>query len=209
MSRSRDQRLWRFDREHSEGLQGWLAGLDEVGRGPLAGPVVAAAVVFVRPLRLTGLNDSKLLSAETREKLFFPILKQAAVGLGIVSPEEIDRLNIYQASRLAMRKAVLALPHTPARLLIDGNLKIDLPLDQRAIVQGDRKSASIAAASIVAKVYRDACMRRLDGVYPGYYFYKHKGYSTSLHLKTLRACGPSPAHRRSFQPVAELAAAFA
>ncbi len=209
MTRATDNRLWHFDRAQQGCLAGLMAGLDEAGRGPLAGPVVAAAVVFFRPERLSGLNDSKQLTAEAREKLFFPILQHAMVGLGICSEEEIDRLNIYQASRLAMRKAVLELPQTPARLLVDGNMRLDLPLEQRAIVKGDQKSACIAAASIVAKVYRDAWMRHLDGLYPGYFFYKHKGYSTALHLKTLRACGPSPVHRRSFAPVAELEMASA
>ncbi len=196
--------LWQFDHIHRRGLEGWLAGIDEVGRGPLAGPVVAAAVIFFRFGPLHGLNDSKKLTAHTRENLFFPILQQALVGIGVASEEEIDRVNIYQASRLAMRKAVLALPHTPARLLVDGNMKLDLPLEQRPIVKGDQKSASIAAASIVAKVYRDAWMVHLDRIYPQYQFYKHKGYPTALHLKSLQACGPSPVHRRSFAPVAEL-----
>ena len=217
MTRATDSRLWRFDRDQRSGLEGLLAGVDEVGRGPLAGPVVAAAVVFFRSGRLAGLpavglaglNDSKQLTPEAREKLFFPILQHAMVGIGISSEEDIDRLNIYQASRLAMRKAVLALPQTPSRLVIDGNMKLDLPLEQRAIVKGDQKSACIAAASIVAKVYRDAWMCHLDRLYPGYFFYKHKGYSTALHLKALRACGPSPVHRRSFLPVAELEMAHA
>ena len=196
--------LWEFDRVHRQGLVGCLAGIDEVGRGPLAGPVVAAAVVFFRWEPLEGLDDSKKVTAHTRENLFFPILQQALVGIGIVFEAEIDRINIYQASRLAMRKAVLALPHTTRRLLVDGNMKLDLPIEQRAIVKGDQKSASIAAASIVAKVYRDAWMVHLDRLYPQYQFYKHKGYPTALHLKSLQSCGPSPVHRRSFAPVAML-----
>ncbi len=199
--------LWAFDRTHQNALdEGCLAGVDEAGVGPLAGPVVAAAVIF-RGRAIRGLNDSKQLKAEIREKLFWNIIRGALVGIGVAAEDEIDRLNIYQASRLAMRKAVLALPHTPARVLVDGRIKIDLPLDQRAIVKGDTKSASIAAASIVAKVYRDAWMRHLDQLYPHYYFYKHKGYSTALHLKSLRRLGPCPVHRRSFAPVAALCGA--
>ena len=195
--------LWRFDSNHRRNLAGYLAGLDEVGRGPLAGPVVAAAVVFFRGGYLAGLDDSKKLTAAAREKLFFPILQHALVGIGVVSEEEIDRINIYHASRLAMCKAVFALPHTPVRLLIDGKMKLDLPLEQRAIVRGDQQSASIAAASIVAKVYRDAWMCHLHRLYPQYQFSRHKGYATALHLKFLQSWGPSPVHRRSFAPVVQ------
>ena len=196
--------LWRFDRDHRDGLEGWMAGIDEAGRGPLAGPVVAAAVIFFKGTELHGLNDSKKLTASAREKLFFPILRQALVGIGIVSEEEIDRVNIYQASRLAMRQAVLALPHTPARLLIDGPMKLDLPLEQRAIIKGDQKSASIAAASIVAKVYRDRLMTELDSIYPCYGFAEHKGYATPVHQAAIRKLGPCAIHRKSFDYIREL-----
>lgn len=196
--------LWSFDRTESRTFEGRLAGVDEVGIGPLAGPVVAAAVIFFREKSVRGLNDSKQLKETDRQELYWHIVRFALVGIGVATESEIDTLNIYQASRLAMRRAVLALPHTPSFLLIDGRTKIDLPLAQRSVVEGDAQSASIAAASIVAKVYRDAWMRHLDKLYPQYYFYKHKGYGTALHLDSLRRLGPSPVHRRSFAPVAAL-----
>jgi len=196
--------LWDFDLGFCRGLEGRLAGVDEAGVGPLAGPVVAAAVIFYRGRFVDGLNDSKKITARKREELFWPIVKNALFGIGVVDEKEIDRVNIYQASRLAMRRAVLNLPHTPAFLLVDGRIKIDLPLPQQAIVKGDAQSASIAAASILAKVYRDAWMRHLDQLYPQYLFEKHKGYGTRLHMESLKRFGPSPVHRRSFAPVAVL-----
>ncbi len=199
--------LWGFDRGFSRGLEGRLAGVDEAGVGPLAGPVVAAAVIFYRDRFVEGLNDSKKISPKKREELFWPIVRNALFGIGVVDEREIDSINIYQASRLAMRRAVLNLPHTPAFILVDGRIKIDLPLAQKAIVKGDSQSASIAAASILAKVYRDAWMRHLDQLYPQYYFYKHKGYGTALHMESLKRLGPSPVHRRSFAPVAVLCGA--
>ncbi len=197
------ERLFAFDHEERPSAQGLMAGIDEAGRGPLAGPVVASAVLFFRkpfPL-LSGLNDSKKVAPKRREILFGEIFRHALVGIGVVEESEIDRINIFQATRAAMKKAVLALPRTPDLLLIDGKIHLDLPIAQKSIVRGDEKSASIAAASIVAKVYRDAWMQRLDTLYPVYGFKRHKGYGTEFHLQKIREIGPSPVHRKSFSPV--------
>lgn len=177
-----------------------MAGVDEVGRGPLAGPVVAAAVILRRVGDFAGLNDSKKVPPEKREKLFREIVKHSLVGIGVADESTIDQLNIYHASRLAMKRAVLALTRTPDLLVIDGNARIDLPLPQQTIVGGDAKSASIAAASIVAKVFRDHWMIYLDTLYPAYQFKDHKGYATELHLKKIEENGPCPIHRKSFSP---------
>lgn len=177
-----------------------IAGVDEVGRGPLAGPVVAAAVILYRPGNFKGLNDSKQVEPELRETLFFEILRCSVFGLGVVDEATIDKINIYQASRLAMKRAVLSLPCTPDLLLIDGKARLDLPLEQKTLIGGDAKSASIAAASIVAKVYRDRWMHYLHDLYPDYDFKSHKGYATPVHLERIRAAGPSPVHRMSFSP---------
>jgi ribonuclease HII len=192
------KRLRAFDRQFSDR---WVAGIDEAGRGPLAGPVVAAAVVFLREPRLPGLNDSKQLTPLRRRALYREICRVAHVGLGVCSHEEIDALNIYQATRRAMREAVLALSRSPELLLLDGPMQIELPIAQYGIVDGDAKSASIAAASVVAKVHRDGLMERLHETYPDYDFADHKGYATPRHLKRLAEKGPSPVHRRSFFPV--------
>ena len=194
-----------------------IAGLDEVGRGPLAGPVVAAAVVFPRGYSNPDIRDSKLLTAKQRERLV-PSIKQNAVGwgIGIVGAEEIDRVNVLNASLRAMAQAVTALQPLPDCLLIDGNQAIPRKwLDegkivfkvhprQRTIVKGDRLCFSIAAASILAKVARDALMVALDRQYPDYGFARHKGYSSIEHLRALRRFGPCPVHRRSFKPVRDL-----
>lgn len=205
MDTSTTARLLRFDSLLAAKSTGRFAGVDEAGRGPLAGPVVAAAVIFIRTNSLLGalqgLNDSKQLPARRREILFQAILKIALIGVGVVDEEQIDRLNIFQASRLAMKRAVLSLSRTPDVLLIDGNARIDLPLTQQTLVGGDGKSAVIAAASVVAKVYRDAWMRHLDELYPAYDFKNHKGYPTPRHLRMIQKIGPSPVHRKSFSPV--------
>lgn len=196
-------RLCRFDRREESSLNGFIAGVDEAGCAPLAGPVVAAAVILIRrkALDLDGINDSKQVTAARRENLFFKISENALIGVGVASEAEIDRLNIYHANCLAMKRAVLSLTRTPDLLLVDGNRKIDLPLPQKRIIEGDAKSACIAAASIIAKVYRDKWMAYLDGLYPGYNFTKHKGYGTREHLGYLKLLGPCPVHRRSFAPV--------
>jgi len=196
------EQLRAFDLQEAGG-KGWVAGVDEAGRGPLAGPVVAAAVILVDHEGLAGINDSKKLSAKRREELYLRIARSGIVGIGLADEKQIDELNIYQATRLAMKKAVLNLSHTPNALLIDGPMRVDLALEQKGIIQGDAKSASIAAASIVAKVFRDHWMRQLHEVYPDYAFHKHKGYGSTEHMKVLREKGPSPVHRYSFAPVRE------
>ena len=180
----------------------YVAGVDEVGMGPLAGPVVAAAVVLPPETRLDGVADSKVLRAEVRERLAVEIRRRAvAVGIAVVDPEEIDRINIYQAGLAACRRAVAALDVVPGFVLVDGREIPDLPMPQSAYPKGDAFVCSIAAASIVAKVYRDALMRELDTRYPEYGFGRHMGYSTRAHFAAIRAHGPSPIHRRSFAPV--------
>ena len=178
-----------------------VAGVDEVGRGSLFGPVVAAAVILDPTYRIRGLRDSKLLPAERREILSARIREHAvAWAIAAVDAARIDQINIYQASRVAMREAVAALVTAPDFLLIDA-LKIDLPLRQQPIIHGDALSASIAAASIIAKVERDRLVSLWDPVFPIYGLASNKGYSTPRHLRALREHGPSPLHRQSFAPV--------
>lgn len=185
-----------------------VAGVDEVGVGPLAGPVVAAAVVLPLRPELPGLDDSKKLSAAARLRLSAAVRAQAqALGIGEVWPEEIDRLNIYRASLEAMRRAVCALPVAADHLLVDARTVPGVAMPQTALVHGDGRDASIAAASIVAKVHRDAIMCSLDARYPGYGFARHKGYGTAQHREALRLRGVSPVHRHSFAPVALAAGA--
>ncbi|MCF6137088.1 ribonuclease HII [Pseudalkalibacillus berkeleyi] len=181
-----------------------IAGVDEVGRGPLAGPVVASAVILNKDTKIIGLNDSKKLSERVREQLYEEIIEQSiAIGVGIVSAEEIDQINIYQASKLAMKKAIEDLPIDPDYLLIDAmNLDVDLPQD--SIIKGDAKSVSIAAASIIAKVTRDRYMKKMEDIYPHYSFGNNVGYGTAEHLQALSHYGITPEHRKSFAPVAEL-----
>src|SRR5882672_2754224 len=182
----------------------FCCGVDEAGRGPLAGPVVAAAVIF-GPVAIAGVRDSKTLSARRRSELSDLIRCDArAWAIGIASVEEIDRLNILQASLLAMRRAVLALVPQAHLALIDGNRVPELPLPARAIVGGDASHPEISAASILAKTHRDELMRALDSQFPGYGFASHMGYPTPRHLACLRDLGPCAAHRRSFAPVREL-----
>jgi ribonuclease HII len=185
---------------------GLLAGVDEVGRGPLAGPVVAAAVILDDLQPIKGLRDSKVLAAATRVRLDAEIRAKAlCVCVAQASVEEIDRLNILQATMLAMQRAVEGLRLMPARVLVDGNRLPRLKLPAEAIVKGDSKVAAIAAASIVAKVHRDALLVELHERHPAYGFAGHKGYPTPEHLAALRAHGACEAHRRSFAPVRELA----
>jgi len=192
------------ERLFAEGMRR-VAGVDEVGVGPLAGPVVAAAVVLPARPRLPGLDDSKRLPRETRERLAAEIWAQAeGVSVAEVWVDEIDRHNIYQASLLAMRKAVDGLAPRPDHVLVDARHIPGIESPQTPIVGGDGLDASIAAASIVAKVHRDAIMARLDGEYPGYGFGRHMGYATAEHLRALRRLGACPIHRRSFTPVLQL-----
>ncbi len=186
---------------------GLLAGVDEAGRGPLAGPVVAAAVILDARNPINGLADSKKLSALQREKLFDLICARAlCCAIGSASVQEIDQLNILQATMLAMRRAVDGLRLTPAKVLVDGNRLPLLRLRAEAVVGGDALIAEISAASIVAKVHRDRWCAQLDAQYPGYGFGEHKGYGTVRHLAALRRLGACPEHRRSFSPVAQLLA---
>ena len=186
----------------SEGL---VCGVDEAGRGPLAGPVVAAAVILDPTNPVEGLNDSKKLSAKRRELLAIEIRAKAlAWSVAEATVEEIDAINILQASMLAMRRAVEGLVVKPVRALIDGNRCPALACKAEAIVGGDGKMESIAAASILAKTVRDAGMRELHLAYPHYGFDRHMGYPTAFHLQALREYGASPVHRRSFAPVAQL-----
>lgn len=179
-----------------------IAGVDEAGRGPLAGPVFAAAVILDPARPIVGLADSKKLSAARREQLADKIRTRAlAWALGRAGVEEIDRLNILQASLLAMQRAVAALPVVPAKVLVDGNRCPPLACPCQAIVKGDATVPVISAASILAKVARDAELRELHDRYPAYNFARHKGYPTTAHLDALRRYGPCPEHRRSFAPV--------
>jgi ribonuclease HII len=180
-----------------------VAGVDEVGVGAWAGPVIAAAVVLPHELSPAGLNDSKLLSAKQRAVLFDAIWKCAiAIGVGRVEAAEIDRLNVYWAAMLARRRAVEALALTPVHVLVDGKRRITgVKLPQTPIVEGDRLHPAISAASIIAKVTRDRLMEELGALYPGYGFERHKGYGTPAHLTALTQLGPLPVHRYSYRPV--------
>lgn len=186
-------------------VAGPVAGIDEAGRGPLAGPVVAAAVIFERKRIPKGLNDSKQMSAEAREEAYVAIMECGAiVGVGEASVDEIDIINIRQATHLAMARAVRALAVAPAFALVDGNDAPPLPCPCDTIVQGDGRSVSIAAASIIAKVTRDRMMLGLHEEFPGYGWLTNKGYSTEEHLEALARLGPCRHHRRSFAPVYNL-----
>ena len=195
-----------FEFETKASHQGFknIAGIDEAGRGPLAGPVVAAAVIFPSQVNIPGLNDSKKLSTKKREELF-PKIQEISVfyGVAVVDQKVIDKINILQAARLAMKQAVETLKITPGLLLIDGNQKIDSTLNQWAIVKGDSRSLSIAAASVLAKVTRDRIMDDYHKLYPQYEFNRHKGYGTKLHRNLIQEHGPCPIHRNTFKGVSE------
>ena len=181
-----------------------IAGVDEVGRGPLAGPVVSAAVILPERVDLDRLDDSKRLSPRRREQLFDAIYEQAiSVGIGLVDPPEIDRINILQASLLSMAMAVANLQPSPDYLLVDGTFPIRSTLPQRAVKHGDRQCLSIAAASVVAKVTRDRLMGLYDEEFPGFGFGRHKGYGTDAHRAAIRTLGCCPIHRRTFRGVKE------
>ena len=197
--RARLEKLWRFENEaYAQGYRA-IVGTDEVGRGPLAGPVVAAAVVLPRGMEILGINDSKKLSEKRREALAEEIKAKAlAYKIAEISPAEIDRVNILHAAECAMKEAVEALPFGDY-LLVDGQNQLDVRLPVRNLIGGDSISISIAAASIIAKVYRDHLMVQLDSVYPQYNFAQNKGYGTADHYAALQKYGPSPMHRRSFR----------
>src|SRR5580692_3980993 len=201
----------RFEKAlHREGAER-IAGIDEVGRGPLAGPVVAAAVILPQKFSLPGLTDSKLLSPLVRKEFYLQLTTNEKIefGLGIASVEEIHRLNILRASHLAMERAVSALKAAPGHLLIDGLPVPVFSFPQTAIVGGDMKSLRIAAARVIAKVTRDCMMLNWHAEFPVYQFCDNKGYGTPEHLASLRTHGPCPLHRRSFAPVAQTYFPFA
>jgi ribonuclease HII len=207
-AKSQPINLFHFELEARNAGHTIVAGVDEAGRGPLAGPVVAACVILPDDFDTAGVNDSKQLTEAKREAAYERICREAiAIGVGVIDHETIDRINILQATYAAMRQAINSLEPrvTPSIVLVDGNPVPGLPCEHvRAIVGGDALSISIAAASIVAKVTRDRFMTLMDGEYPQYGFAKHKGYSAPIHLEALRQHGPCPIHRRSFSRVAEL-----
>lgn len=194
---NRLEEMCRYEKEHEDCAL--ICGIDEAGRGPLAGPVVAGAVILPKNSRILYLNDSKKLSEKRREELFVRIQKEAlAWSVGIAGPERIDEINILQATYEAMRKAIQGLPQKPDLLLNDAVTISDVEIVQIPIVKGDAKSLSIAAASILAKVTRDHMMMEYDKIYPEYGFGKHKGYGTAAHMEAIRRFGPCPIHRRTF-----------
>jgi ribonuclease HII len=178
-----------------------ICGIDEAGRGPLAGPVVAAAVILPRKGRPKGLDDSKQLTAEAREELALAIRRIGVVAVGVASVEEIDAINILRASHLAMQRAFAALAETPVAAIVDGNMAPELPCPVECVIDGDVIVPIVSAASIIAKVERDRMMNALCAEYPGYGFSKHKGYGTPEHQEALKRLGPCAIHRRSFKPV--------
>ena len=185
---------------YTQGIQ-LIAGVDEVGRGPLAGPVVAAAVILPKACKIPGLNDSKKIPKAKHKEIYEAVLQNAiAIGIGVKDNHVIDQVNIYEATKLAMMEAIGQLDPQPQHLLIDA-MKLDLPISQTSIIKGDANSLSIAAASIVAKVTRDQMMEEFDKEYPGYDFAKNAGYGTANHLAGLDQLGVTSIHRRSFEPV--------
>lgn len=194
-------KMQKFEREAKQKGYRMIAGIDEVGRGPLAGPVVAAAVILPEGMEDIGLDDSKKLSAKKRAEIFEIIKEQAvAIGVGIVDAFTVDKINIYEASKVAMKKAIDLLPEQPDYLLIDA-MKLETGIPEEGIIKGDAKSISIAAASIVAKEVRDQMMKDYEQLYPGYGFAQNAGYGTKAHLEGLEKLGPTPIHRMTFAPV--------
>jgi ribonuclease HII len=206
------RRFPNLDHENELKSQGYelIAGIDEVGRGALAGPVVAGAVILPHPANLSWLEmvrDSKELDSRKRESLFALIIEEAmAVGIGSISPQVIDSVNILKATKLAMMQAVEKLPRQPNFLIIDRVTLSQCPIPQRGITRGDKLCLSIACASIIAKVTRDRMMEEFDQIYPGYGFARHKGYGTGTHMSCLQKLGPSPIHRLYFAPVRNILA---
>jgi len=197
--------LWRIEQQLRANGATRIAGVDEAGRGPLAGPVVAAAVMLPPRCRLPGLADSKLLTAPARERLYHLLQRRAiCIGVAAVDAQTVDRINVLQATFRAMREAILQLRPVPTLALVDGHPLPEAPVPQQNIIGGDRRCGSIAAASIVAKVVRDHIMDELHERYPDYGFREHKGYATPGHLAQLTALGPCPEHRMSFAPLRAL-----
>lgn len=195
--RARIETMKVYEKEYES--HGWICGIDEVGRGPLCGPVVAAAVILPKDSQILYLNDSKKLSEKKREELYDVIMEQAiAVGVGMASPERIDQINILQATYEAMRQAIGSLKVRPALLLNDAVTIPEVEIPQIPIIKGDAKSVSIAAASIIAKVTRDRMMVEYDRLYPGYDLASNKGYGTKAHMEALRSIGPCEIHRKTF-----------
>ena len=195
------EKMLTYEKElYAQGIQ-LIAGVDEVGRGPLAGPVVAAAVILPKNCKIPGLNDSKKIPKSKHQAIYQAVLDQAiSVGIGVKDNHVIDQVNIYEATKLAMLEAIHELEPQPQHLLIDA-MKLDFPIPQTSIIKGDANSLSIAAASIVAKVTRDQMMAAYDQEYPGYDFAQNAGYGTTKHLEGLEKQGVSPIHRRSFEPI--------
>ena len=195
------EKMLAYEKElYAQGIQ-LIAGVDEVGRGPLAGPVVAAAVILPENCKIPGLNDSKKIPKAKHQAIYQAVLDQAlSVGIGVKDNQVIDQVNIYEATKLAMLEAIQELNQQPQHLLIDA-MKLDLPISQTSIIKGDANSLSIAAASIVAKVTRDQMMAAYDQEYPGYDFGQNAGYGTTKHLEGLEKYGVTPIHRRSFEPI--------
>ena len=195
------EKMLAYEKElYAQGID-LIAGVDEVGRGPLAGPVVAAAVILPKACKIPGLNDSKKIPKSKHKEIYEAVLQNAiAIGIGIKDNQVIDQVNIYEATKLAMMEAIGQLEPQPQHLLIDA-MKLDLPIPQTSIIKGDANSLSIAAASIVAKVTRDQMMEEFDREYPGYDFAQNAGYGTANHLAGLDKLGVTPIHRRSFEPV--------
>lgn len=195
------EKMLAYEKElYAQGIQ-LIAGVDEVGRGPLAGPVVAAAVILPENCKIPGLNDSKKIPKSKHQAIYQAVLDQAlSVGIGVKDNQVIDQVNIYEATKLAMLEAIQELDQQPQHLLIDA-MKLDLPISQTSIIKGDANSLSIAAASIVAKVTRDQMMAAYDQEYPGYDFGQNSGYGTTKHLEGLEKHGVTPIHRRSFEPI--------
>lgn len=195
------EKMLAYEKElYAQGID-LIAGVDEVGRGPLAGPVVAAAVILPKACKIPGLNDSKKIPKSKHKEIYEAVLQNAiAIGIGVKANQVIDQVNIYEATKLAMMEAIGQLEPQPQHLLIDA-MKLDLPISQTSIIKGDANSLSIAAASIVAKVTRDHMMEEFDKEYPGYDFAQNAGYGTAKHLAGLDKMGVTPIHRRSFEPV--------
>lgn len=195
------EKMLAYEKElYTQGIH-LIAGVDEVGRGPLAGPVVAAAVILPKACKIPGLNDSKKIPKSKHKEIYEAVLQEAiAIGIGVKDNHVIDQVNIYEATKLAMMEAIGQLEPQPQHLLIDA-MRLDLPISQTSIIKGDANSLSIAAASIVAKVTRDQMMEEFDREYPGYDFAQNAGYGTANHLAGLDQLGVTPIHRRSFEPI--------